>query len=661
MRCLAISLTLLLSFFTQIQAQNITNDSIKFEHLDEVVVTAQYVPQSIKKSVYKIRVLNQDEIKDLAATNLRDLLYYELNLEVFQESSFAGTGIEIQGLSQENIKILIDGVPVIGRLNGTIDLNQITLDNIERVEIIEGPTSVYYGSDAMGGVINLITKKSELENYSSSFQSYIESINTFNISGQADFTKKNNTINFGLGRNYFDGYQPDQDNSRKTEWGSREQYFGNFSFQNRFQKGNFKFSSRYFTEELTNLGEVTPENNAIDYESNTQRFENVFTINKQLSPINFIEGIASLSNYKRIKKTLLTDITNNTQELIENRTDTTKNTTVFIKGQFSHVDKSKNFNYSLGLESNIENIKGARIKDKKQSMNSTALFASVNFTFYDKFRLQPGSRFTYNSVFGSVISPAINLKYQVNENNLILMSYAYGYRAPSLNQLYLDFAAGPFLILGNEDLEAEYSHNITISSQHILHLNKKILTIEPSIFYNDIDNLISLGPIVNFTRHYINIDINKTRGGNVKLSYEPYQDLQITAGISILAKYNSFIDDFDTDDFVFTNKINATAKYTFKKIATSFNIFYKHMGKDIGYYVERNTNDLIKTELEPYDLLDFNIYRSFLKNKLNLTLGIKNIFNNTNLENVSSSTGDVINSKSFLYGTSYFAKAILNL
>ena len=661
MRCLAISLTLLLSFFTQIQAQNITNDSIKSEHLDEVVVTAQYVPQSIKKSVYKIRVLNQDEIKDLAATNLRDLLYYELNLEVFQESSFAGTGLEIQGLSQENIKILIDGVPVIGRLNGTIDLNQITLDNIERVEIIEGPTSVYYGSDAMGGVINLITKKSELENYSSSFQSYIESINTFNISGQADFTKKNNTINFGLGRNYFDGYQADQDDSRKTEWGSREQYFGNFTFQNRFHKGNFKFSSRYFTEELINLGEVTPENNAIDYVSNTQRFENVLNISKQLSDISFIEGILSLSNYKRIKKNLLTDISNNTQELIENGTDTTKNTTVFIKGQFSHVDKSKNFDYSLGLESNIETIKGDRIKNKNQSMNSTALFASINFTFYEKFRLQPGSRFTYNNVFGSVVSPAINLKYQFNENNLILLSYAYGYRAPSLNQLYLDFAAGPFLILGNESLEAEYSHNITISSKHTIHLKEKTLIIEPSLFYNDIDNLIALSPIVDFTRHYINIDINKTRGGNLKLSYEPLHNFQISGGISLLAKYNSLTEDFETDDYVFTNKINATAKYTFRKIATSINIFYKHKGKDIGYFVERNTSDLIKTELEPYDLLDFNIYRSFLKNKLNLTIGVKNIFNKTNLENITSSSGEAINSKSFLYGTSYFAKAVLNL
>ena len=660
MRCLIISVVIILSIFEQNYAQNIMNDSIKTENLEEVVVTAQYVPQSIKKSVYKIRVINTDEMKALGATNLRDLLYYELNLEVFQESSFAGTGIEIQGISQENIKILIDGVPVVGRLNGTIDLNHIVLDNIERVEIVEGPTSVYYGTDAMGGVINLITKKSELETIKSSFQTYVETINTFNISGNADFTNNKNSVNFGLGRNYFDGFQTDKNNSRKTDWGSREQYFGNFSFQHRFNKSDLKYSARYFTEELINLGEVTPLNNALDFISDTRRFENIINYKSQLSKHDFIEGIASFSNYKRTKKTYLTDIDSDTQSLIEKQTDTTKNETLFLKGQFSHVNNDNLINYSFGFDTNIETIKGARIKDKNQKMNSYALFASVNFTFFENFKVQPGTRFTYNNVYGSVISPAINLKYQINENNQLLASYAKGYRAPSLNQLYLDFAAGPFLILGNENLEAENSHNITIASKHTLNFDNQKLSIEPSLFYNDIDNLIALSPIDNFTRHYINIDINKTRGGNLKLSYNPMENLQLVGGVSILSKYNSFTQEYDTEDFIVTNRINASAKYTFKKIATSFNLFFKHSGKDMGYFVEKSTGDLIKTEIDHYSLLDFNVYKSFFKNKLNLTAGVKNILNETSLDIVSS-TNEVQNSRSFLYGTSYFIKAVLNL
>ena len=69
-------------------------------------------------------------------------------------------GIQIQGISSDYIQILIDGVPSIGRLSGNLSLDRFTLLNIERIEIIKGPSSSLYGSAALGGVINIITKKS---------------------------------------------------------------------------------------------------------------------------------------------------------------------------------------------------------------------------------------------------------------------------------------------------------------------------------------------------------------------------------------------------------------------------------------------------------------------------------------------------------------------
>ena len=660
MRYINISIVILLSFFKQGLAQNRENDSLKTEKLDEIVVTAQYIPQSIKKSVYKIRTVNAEEIKSLGATSLRDLLYYELNLDVFQQGSFSGTGIEIQGISQENIKILIDGIPIVGRLRGTIDLNHIVLDNIERVEIIEGPTSVYYGTDAMGGVINLITKDSSTEKFISSIQSYIESSNTFNISGIVNLSKENNSFNLNLGRNYFDGFTADP-NSRKSDWGSREQYFGNFSFKHLLNKGNFKFDSKYFTEELINLGDAKPDDTALDFVSNTRRIENDLQYQQQLSDYNHISGLISLSNYRRTKKTYLTDLIDNSQELVKKQSDTTTNSTLFLKGQFSHVNNQKPFNYSLGFDTNMEEIKGARIKDKKQKINTYGLFASVNYNFLEKFSLQPGIRFTHNSTFGSVVSPAVHFKYQINKTNKILISYANGFRSPSINQLYLNFAAGPFLIIGNEDLEAEKSNNYTISSYHEIKLFNRDLIIEPSLFYNDIDNLIALGPAQNFTKQYINIDINKTKGGNIKFSYNPMVNLNLNAGFSVLSKYNSFTKKYDTDDFIVTNKINASAKYTFQKIATTLNLHYKHNGEEIGYYVDRKNGDLIKTELDSYNLLDFNAFKSFFKNKLDLTIGIKNILNETNLDNIIKSSGVSRSPNTFLYGTSYFAKVIFKI
>ncbi len=83
----------------------------------------------------------------------------ELNVRL-QNDPNLGSFLQMQGLSGQNIKILIDGVPVVGRVSGSIDLNQLPLTEVERVEIVEGPMSVLYGTDALGGVVNLITRDS---------------------------------------------------------------------------------------------------------------------------------------------------------------------------------------------------------------------------------------------------------------------------------------------------------------------------------------------------------------------------------------------------------------------------------------------------------------------------------------------------------------------
>jgi len=221
MRTLLLSLGMLLLIFNSISAQKQIKDTIKTEQLDEVIVTAQYMPQSEKNAVYKVKILNQKIINKKAANNLRELLQQELNLDLEQNSVF-GTSLEIQGVSKENIKILIDGVPVIGRLNGVIDLNQINLSSIERVEVIEGPVSVFYGTDAMGGIINLITKKEQNENIKGSMSSYLESIDAVNLNGELGYKFGNNTLRINGGYYHFNGLSTNEA-PRNLNWEEREQ------------------------------------------------------------------------------------------------------------------------------------------------------------------------------------------------------------------------------------------------------------------------------------------------------------------------------------------------------------------------------------------------------------------------------------------------------
>src|SRR6185503_20761488 len=134
-------------------------DSLKT--LGEVVVTGQYKPQSLKNSVYQVRVISKEKIQKTAAARLQDVLSTELNMRFTQDNATGGSDITMMGLKGQNVKVLIDGLPMTGRQGTTneIDINQVDVNSIERIEIVEGPMSVIYGADALAGVINIITKK----------------------------------------------------------------------------------------------------------------------------------------------------------------------------------------------------------------------------------------------------------------------------------------------------------------------------------------------------------------------------------------------------------------------------------------------------------------------------------------------------------------------
>ena len=167
----------------------------------EAVVTGEGAPTMQDRALRKIRVLGKDMIEGRGAVNARDLLRNELNVKT-SEDMILGSGISMQGLGGENVKVLIDGVPVVGRLNGNVDLSQINLDQIERVEIVEGPMSVEYGTDALAGTINFITKKQT----DCSIAYRYESVGLYAGDFKASIKKKNTVYEISGKRQYFDGW-----------------------------------------------------------------------------------------------------------------------------------------------------------------------------------------------------------------------------------------------------------------------------------------------------------------------------------------------------------------------------------------------------------------------------------------------------------------------
>jgi len=136
-------------------------DSLSQKNIEEVVVTGQYTPQSINKSIYKVEVIDAAQIKNMAATNVADVINQNLNILITPNSSSGDSNANIMGLSGEYTKILIDNIPVVSDkgMGNLVDLTKINVNNIERIEIVKGAMGVEYGNNAMAGVINIITKK----------------------------------------------------------------------------------------------------------------------------------------------------------------------------------------------------------------------------------------------------------------------------------------------------------------------------------------------------------------------------------------------------------------------------------------------------------------------------------------------------------------------
>jgi outer membrane receptor for ferrienterochelin and colicins len=208
------------------------------------------------------------------------------------------------GVGGQNVKILINGIPLTGRENGNIDLGQINLPNIKKVEMIQGPMSVMYGSNALGGVINLITATTQ-KPYTISVKSYLESIGRYNLSGNFSLNKNKHSLQLSFARNFFQGWTPKDSIDRYQLWKPKTQYLSDLQYTYDFKKVKLTYFSSLLNEKITNKGTpiVNPyEGYAFDEYYRTHRFINSLGANIKLSEKENLSFANSFTNYKRTKK-----------------------------------------------------------------------------------------------------------------------------------------------------------------------------------------------------------------------------------------------------------------------------------------------------------------------------------------------------------------------
>ena len=182
-----LTLSVLLGLSSPVYAQDIQNNN--------VIVTATRTQEEVKAVPQTVEVITKEDIEQLGATDVYSALRLAANVDV-TSAGMAGHNVMIRGMSTNHTLILIDGKRFAGEdtsaTQNVYALGRLSLSNIERIEIVRGSASAQYGSDALGGVINIITKKSKEPSVMVGISTGSESINNYY---HIDFGKQGNLLN----------------------------------------------------------------------------------------------------------------------------------------------------------------------------------------------------------------------------------------------------------------------------------------------------------------------------------------------------------------------------------------------------------------------------------------------------------------------------------
>jgi len=555
-----VSISLVISplFINISQAETIHNENT----LEEIIVTTgtkterKLLDVPVRTEVVTKKELEQTHARDLAEglKNVPGLLLKTIHGKSGQE-------VWLQGLDADRVLVLIDGRPVTASTGSSVDLSQISIGDIDHIEIVKGAISALYGSEAMGGVVNIITSRSN-KPFSYSFVADTGTYGNKNVSNtfndkhiKVDLTR--NVKNWHV-RVTADIRDKDGTDLDKSTWsfegdaGTKANISAEFDYT--FDSG-FKVGLKptYYKEDLErNFSSFAPgvgEIKKVKGEIATRK-------NITLSLDKSFDNGAKLTSWIIHEK--FNDNTNqntlSTPELDQKRNGQHG----FTKGEIQWdqpIGDNQLITVGLAaLESSLQQtqtrINSGKViiveetKGKKKRTN-TEFYIQDDIFLSDKLELLPGFRYQNDSDFGSHTAPRINLMYTPewsdNFSTKIRFGLGKGYRVPTLkNRHYLfDHSALGYMVLGNPKLTPETSTSTTIGIE--LAKSGKF-QVDLSAFHNDIKDLIDT-------------DLDEKESAKTGLSIYRYTNVgkAKTKGFDLSSHYT------------FTPKLSGNASYSYLK------------------------------------------------------------------------------------------------
>jgi outer membrane receptor for ferrienterochelin and colicins len=654
-------------------------DSVKIEALSEVFVTATRTERKLSSVPLPISIITSAEIVRAGVSKLSEILPEQTGIITVPDFG-GGEGVQIQGLDAAYTLILIDGVPLVGRSAGTLDLSRISVGNIERIEIVKGASSALYGSEALAGVINIITKKPKHDSVSGNISERFATFNTHDINGNIAWKKGRLSGTFFSNYYSSDGYDFNDQPFIQTV----EPYY-NLTVQPRLYYD--------FSERLKLIAGVRFYKQQQDYKAiiENENYEGKSDINEWNTQIRFDHKwnskIASeyeiyTTNYRANE--FLNNPDNQPFE------DSFYNQLLFrpeIRTTFT-INKDK---LSTGFGVNHETLDRTYF-DSKIAFDSQYFFVQYDYNPMDKLNILAGFRYDNHDQFQSQLSPKLAVNFKVSQSLSLKTSFGYGFKAPDFRQLYFDFTNSSvgYTVLGyniaenrldefesqgqllsrldgisfSDPLKPESSVNFNLGT----FFQKGKLKMDANAFYNSISNLIDTRVVAQKTNgqnifSYFNINEIFTYGIECNTTYNFTKDFKVSFGYQyLIAKDKSVIKAIEngqvfardpetlesfqltkSDYFGLFNRskhiANIKFSYSIPKLKTDINLRVVYRSK-FGLS-DTNSNqilDIYDDFVNEYYLANLSVSKTF-KDKLTLQAGANNLFDFTNPQEISNIPG----------------------
>ena len=625
--------------------------------LQEVVVTGTGTQHLLKDAPVQTEVISHRQLQQFAGKSIEDILSGLTASFAFNENDM-GSHLQMNGLGNSYVLILVDGRRLHGDNGGENDLSLIDPHNIEKIEIVKGASSALYGSDAIAGVINIITRKHREQGL------MLE--NTSRVGSYGDIRQHNGiALNYGKFSSYTNFQLQHSDGWQNTseEALSQTEYHITDSRNKTVNRHTNWQLAEHLTYQLTPKIELYADGSiywkriyrpcgkhpGVDVKTYDMQYNNASISVGGKWKLNETDVITLDADWKRhaykyvYTDTTLTDgyvngrFTNyfpyfpGDKELQSDQ----RLTQISLKGVFALPYEQM---LSAGFDYRYDWLEAPmRVKGGKATDNTQAIYVQDEWALLNPLYLTAGLRLTRNEGFGTRLTPKLSAMLKLGELRL-RATWSQGYKTPTPKELHYQYIRnmnGVYLYLGNTDLKAQTSNYFGVSAEYTL----GHLTMTLSGYYNKVDNMIALVTIptseapgdliVQYdpmrVRQYQNMEDAKTYGIDFTARY---QTKHFTAGGSysyLDTKAHQYDSDHDvmqevTIDGMAHHKANwyVTWNHDFSKLYHLGIGIYGRMSSKRYYQIDGNGKG--------YQIWRLATTHQFGKN-LRLEAGIDNIFN----------------------------------